>query len=348
MPLFAARPPAVCFVCGDDPARPSPSCDHATAPGRLRWVRAPWHDGLLDTTADLVITLGIVAILVGFGPLLWWLTYGWPPTGWIEIFGVLGIALVTLPGAIVSVGLLISLPELRRGRRWDVVDAATHARDSVFGLVRLRRGRPRSGGVSHHIVTPIPAPTADLTSVRAAELTADPRELVLAALLGLAARGQISLTRAQTTSWTVSGIHHDISRCRDDEILVARAATTSDLPWLERTLLRHIHPHPTPLAQTLREPIKLVAHEIGFSEPDDSGPLQWTGTTPPGPALRALLLSSDDDTPLPPIDPAPLAAILADWRARDPEGVDTVIRIVTNTAASLLATDEDDDDAPDA
>lgn len=333
----ARRPPALCSACGEPPTHADPTCDHALTHGdRLRWVRAPWHDGLLDSLFDLVFALGLVAVLVGFGPLLWWLAYGWPPTGWLEIFGALCIALVTLPGAVVSVGILLSLPDLRRGRRWDVVDTQARPDDAVHGSVWMRRGRPHHGGVTRHVVTPLAAPThSELTSLHAAAATDDPAEIVVGAVIGLAARGELVFTRTVTTGWSQHPPHAP-HRIRDHGLTIAAStAAAPDLPWLERLILGHATPHPTPIQRPAAELARALALEVGFQDPDDSGPMRWTESTAPGAALRDLLL--DGASP----DPAVFPAALAAWRTRDPEGAEAVIQTIT---AAISATSSPDDD----
>ncbi len=323
----ARRPPALCFTCGADPTSSSPTCDHAlTRSDRLRWRRAPWHDGLLDTAGDLVVALGLVLVLCGFGPCLWWLTYGWPPTGWIEVFGVLGVALVTLPGAVVSLGILISLPELRRGRRWDVVDTEPRTDDTILGTVWLRRGRPHAGGVSHHLTIPVAAPShRDFTSETAAAMTDDPAEIVLGAVLGLAARGQLSFTRTLTTGFSI--LPPDAPRrIHDHGLTLATSAVPTDLPWLEQLLLNHATSHPTPCQRPIADFTRALAHEIGFQDPDDSGPLRWTESISPGVALRTAIL---DAPPSP--DPTPLREALSAWRTLDPAGAEMVIDSFTRS-----------------
>jgi len=335
----ARRPPALCCTCGEDPATPSATCDHALTHGdRLRWVRAPWHDGLLDASLDLLFALGLVAVLVGFGPLLWWLSYGWPPTGWLEIFGVICIALVTLPGAIVSLGILISLPELRRGRRWDVVDTQARPDDAVYGSVWMRRGRPHHGSVGRHIEIPVVAPAhRELTSLHAAAATEDPAEIVVGAVLGLAARGQLVFTRTATTGFSQHPPHAP-NRIRDHGLAIAAPAiATPDLPWLERMLLDLVTPHPTPIQGPADEFAQALAFELGFEDPDDSGPLRWTEPITPGAALRSMLL--EDSSPQ---GPSRFREAVAAWRTADPEGAEAVLQAITAAISAELSPQVDD------
>lgn len=311
-----SRASPLCSTCGAW----GPGCGHPPDP-RLQWTAEPLRRPALELLGMAVFTILFAAVLIGIGPLLWWLAYGWPPHDWMEWFGVVMVALVSLPGAVIGVGLVITIPEHWHGRRWTVRDLAATDADRWTGDVTVRRGRPERGELARAITSALPAPASfDMSSETAAKSTADPAALLTAALADLLARGHVALSHVHRTGWTY---HGDPPRCALDRHrydLRPRGPDPVHLPWLERALLTLVTRRPDTDLLTLVAALSLdVAESLGF-EFDDEGEPHWPAgaTQTPGEVLQQRLLEdlADDDPPSPPPD---LAAALTAWRAEHPD-----------------------------
>lgn len=315
----AAMPGAelpLCVVCGAFARGSAPGCAHARV-ARARWVGQPRWRVVADFAGMAFGTLLFAAVIAGVGPLLWWLAYGWPPRGWIELFGVIGVALVSIPGAVVGVGLVCSIPELYRGREWELRD--DEATDAVWwrgwALVRGRRVRGRA---THHLRTRVPGPAQSrLTSEDAARCTGDPARVIAAALAGLAAAGRIALGCEKSVGWRRDD-QDEAPRPIAERLLTLRAVLprADEGPWLERVLLSALPPgQEVALAAALATVVGRVAPAAGcVAEDEDSAP-RWDPTH--AQALRAAILGEDE--PLPPERPARVDAELDAWRREQPE-----------------------------
>lgn len=328
---MARRDLPFCVTCG------APACTHPRDP-QVTWQPPPWSDGLLDFLGMAAFTLAFAGVLMGVGPLLWWLAYGWPPRGWIEIFGVIAIALVSIPGWVVGLGLLVSLPEHWQGRCWRICDARGDPDDVIAGFLFMRLGRPVCGDVTRTVRSALPShDRSDMSSITAAGHTGGPALVLAAALAGLTARGQLALTLVETTGWTRDP--NDAGPRPKGALAVhARRLSprTSDTPWIEGTLLDLLAPDlDLDLHHPLRDLVRAVMLEIGYTDPDGDGPT-WPADAPgtPAEALRALLLGASPATP---DDPEPIAAALATWRARDPARVGPVLDLLAHVTAELVS-----------
>lgn len=145
------------------------------------------------------------------------------------------------------------------------------------------------------------------------------------------------------------GRHGRVRGANHDGISWSEGRKKSSLPTEATDSLFTRPPHPrqafnnrTPqisIAAAIQRPAaelaRTLALELGFSDPDDSGPLRWTEPITPGAALRNLLLH--DASP----DPAMFPAALAAWRTRDPEGVEAVIQTITAAINATLSPPDD-------
>lgn len=327
----------LCTTCGAW----SEPCGHPPDP-RLRWVAEPLRNGLLDLLGMAVVTVLFAVVIIGIGPLLWWLAYGWPPGDWIELLGVIAIALISIPGAVIGVGLIISIPEHYRGRRWNVRDLAARDDDRVDAWLFVRRRRPDRGGLVRTVRTAIPAPVSfDMTTETAARATDDPGLLLAVALAGLLARGHLDLQRVHETGWTRQPSEGPRPTDRVLHHLRPRGPQTPEHPWIERTLLDLVAAHP---GDDLLHLLERLAHRIADSlgvEHDDDGhaphrPPDPTST--PRQALKTRLLEDlGDDAPEHPPD---VDAALAAWRTRHPDIADLLERIA-DLAHAILEPDDD-------
>jgi hypothetical protein len=159
-----------------------------------------------------------------------------------------------------------------------------------------------------------------MSSITAARHTGDPGLVLAAALAGLAARGQLG-PRPQSAV----GIH------------VRRLSPrTAEAPWIEGALLDLLaHGHDLELRHPVRDLVRTLASEIGYTDPDGDGP-RWPADAPgtPADALRAFVLDGPPDGA---DDPAPVAAALAAWRARDPARVGPVLDLLAELTADVFA-----------
>jgi hypothetical protein len=332
---MTGRELSLCTTCGTwSPGRVA-RCGHPRDP-RLEWLRPPWWDNLGDLLLMALFTLLFAAVLMGIGPLLWWLYPAWPPESPLDIAGAICIGLVAAPCCLFGIGIILAIPEHYRGRCWRLRDAAGGDDDRVEGQVFVRVRAPARGGLVRTVRSPVPAPeSSDMSSETAARTTGDPQLLVAAALAGLAARGRIALTRVDTGGWSLR---------RSDPPLTIRSAAvhvrrlspkTADDPWLEGVLLDQLADGP---AVELRRPLRALLLRLGdaagYARSDDRPRPFWPADadTSPGLALRAALV----DDPPPHDDPAAVRAVLAAWRARDPERVAPVLELVAGLTAELL------------
>lgn len=332
---MARRGLPLCITCGAwSPGEPA--CGHAPDP-RLHWSAPPWWDGLGDLFGMALFTVLLAAVLMGVGPLLWALFYDWPPRGWIETFGVVGVALVSIPGWVVGVGLVLSIPGHWRGRCWQVRDARASADDVTSGFVFIRRGAPVRGSVTRAVCAAVPSHVEmDMSSVTAAENTGDLGLVLAAALAGLAAGGRLALSLVETTGWSRQP-HDEAPRPLAGTSVHVRGLSprTSDASWLEGALLDLLaHGRDVELRHPLRDLIEQLALEIGYTRDDDGAALRWPADAPatPAGALRALVRADPPDRD----DPGPVVAALAAWRARDPARVGPVLDLVADLTAELL------------
>ncbi|HEY8379190.1 MAG TPA: hypothetical protein VIK91_22005, partial [Nannocystis sp.] len=235
---MAARDLPLCITCGAWSPDAPLACGHPPNP-QLTWHRLPWWHHLGDFLGLALFTLLLAAVLIGLGPLLWWLLLGWPPDGALETFGAIALALVTLPAWAVGLMLVRVLPEYWPGRRWEIRDTRADPDDITSGYIDLRRGRPVRGDVARTVRAPIlPPVTEDMSSVTAAKTTGDLRLVLAAALAGLAARRQIALTLVETTGWTRDPGDPDPLPHRTPRIDARRLSSkTADTLWLEALLL---------------------------------------------------------------------------------------------------------------
>jgi hypothetical protein len=309
-----SRASPLCPTCGAWDAR----CGHPPDP-RLQWTAAPLGRAVLDLLGTAVFTLLIAAVLIGLGPLLWWLAYGWPPRDWIEWFGVIMVALVSVPGTVVGLGMIVSIPEHWPGRRWTARDLAATDADRWTGDLVVRRGRPEWGELARNTTAPLPAPDSfDMSTETAAKSTADPAKLITAALAALLARGHVELSAVHRTGWTY---HGDAPPCALDHLryyLRPRGPDPVHLPWLEQALLTLVTRQPdTDLLTHVAMMTHGVADALGFEYDEDGHEPYWPdeATQTPGEVLQQRLLEdlADADPPAPDV-----AAALAAWRARHP------------------------------
>ncbi|PCC68331.1 hypothetical protein SAMN02745121_05102 [Nannocystis exedens] len=332
---MAERELSLCTTCGTWSPDGAARCGHARDP-RLSWLRPPWWDGLGDLLRMALFTVLCAAALMSIGPLLWWLYPWWPPESPLHIAGAIGIGIVTAPGWVFGIGLVLAIPEHYRGRCWHLRDAAGSDDDRAAGHVFVRVRAPVRGGLVRTVRSPLPLPDcSDMSSEAAAQRTGDPQLVVAAALAGLAARGRIALTRVDTGGWRL--------RRREPPLVIRSAAVhvrslsprTADDPWLEGALLDQLADRPdVELRQPLRALLRRLGAELGYAGGDELPRPRWpadAGTTP-ALALRALLL----DRPPGPDEPAAVRAVLAAWRARDPERVAPVLELVASLTAELL------------
>ncbi|MCY1070309.1 hypothetical protein OV090_36535 [Nannocystis sp. RBIL2] len=324
---MARRELSLCTSCGAwSPG--GPRCGHPRDP-RLVWLRPPWWDGLGDLLLMALFAVLLAAVLMGIGPLLWWLYPFWPPESPLHIAGALCIGLVALPSSIFGIGVILAIPELYRGRCWHLRDAAASDDDRVVGQIFVRVRAPVSGGVVHTVRSPVPAPDcSDMSSESAARLTGDPSLVLAAALAGLAARGRIALTRVDTSGWNLHRRGPPLAIRSSAVHIRSLSPRTADDPWLEGVLLdRLADDRPVELRPVLRA----LLLRLGA---DDHPRLVWPvdADTPPDVALRAVPLGA----PPRPDDPAAVRAVLAAWRARDPERVAPVLELVASLTAELL------------
>lgn len=326
----------LCSTCGAW----SEPCGHPPDP-RVQWVAEPLRNGLLDLLGMAVFSVLFAATVIGVGPLLWWLAYGWPPSGWLETLGVIMIALISLPGAVIGVGMLVSIPEHYRGRRWNVRDLAARDDDRVDGFLVVRRRGPDRGDLTRTRRSGLPAPVSfDMTTETAARTTADPGRLFAVALAGLLARGHLELARVHEHGWSRAP---DEAPRRTDRVLYyvrPRGPRSSAHPWLERTLLDLAARAPaTDLLQQLERLAYAVAGAIGFEHEGDDPEPHWPAeaTRTPGEALQARLLEDlgDEDGAPPDVD-----AALAAWRAQHPD-IAGLLERIDQVAHSVLESPED-------
>lgn len=286
----ARRDLPLCPACG---AWRTP-CEHAREP-RLRWRAEPLGRYLGEGLGHVAFAVFFTLLLVGTGPLIFWLMYGWPPRDWIEWIGAIGVAIVSLPGLLVGIGVLVSTVTEREGRRWALIDAAPRPDEAIHGEVFVRGGRPLRGAASRTLSAGVSAPAgAWLSSETAMARTDDPVKVAAAALVGMLARDELALVRADTRGWTMAGGERSPVAVRSFTLVGGAAAASS--PWIEQLWLA-----------TLGRGLDLaaVAQAVGGSL---AGELE--GVT----SLREIL-----DVPPPVEDPGPLEEALAGWRAQGPE-----------------------------
>ncbi|WAS96867.1 hypothetical protein [Nannocystis punicea] len=332
---MARRELSLCTTCGTWSPGGVARCGHPRDP-RLAWLRPPWWDNLGDLLLMALVTLLVAAVLLGIGPLLWWLYPRWPPESPLDIAGALCIGLVTVPCWLFGIGVILAIPEHYRGRCWHLRDAAGSDDDRVEGHVFVRVRAPVRGGLVRTVRSPVPAhDSPDMSSETSARTTGDPQLLVAAALAGLAARGRIALTRVDTSGWSLRRADPPLT-IRGAAVHVRRLSPrTADDPWLEGALLDLLADGPdVELRRPLRALLLRLGDAAGYARSDERPRPFWPAgaDTSPSQALRAVLV----DDPPPHDDPAPVRAALAAWRARDPERVAPVLELVASLTAELL------------
>ncbi len=333
-------------------------CGHAPEP-RLTWIAEPLRHRVLAVVGMAVFTVLFAAVLMGIGPLIWWLTYGWPPQTWIELLGVIAVALISLPGWVVGIGLVLSIPEHDPGRLWNLRDAAPRDQDTWFGAAVVRRALLRASATRvARLALPRP-PCPELTSETAApRLTTvlqdmsqgpaaaphpaappDPAaladeltRLLTAALAGLVARGRVVVYAARSHGWsraapdaapaTLDHLHHT---------LAVQSPDPTGAPWLEAILLRELaHGREVSLHVAAQFLLDAVAPELGFVyEHDVDHTARWR---PPDVAARLL------------VDTAAVDAALVAWRALDPALVGPALDTWTDALRARFAPAHGDDD----
>ncbi|MDC0666595.1 hypothetical protein [Nannocystis radixulma] len=325
----------LCTVCGTWSPGGALRCGHPPD-ARLTWLRPPWSDGLRDFLGMAAFTLLCAAVLLAIGPLLWWIFATWPPESPLDIAGAIGVGLVSLPSWVFGIGIVLAIPEHWRGRCWRLHDARAGDDDRATGFVVVRGRGPVRGDLVRTIRAAIPEhDCSDMSSTTAAQATGDPQLVVAAPLAGLAARGHIALTLVDTSGWTL--------RVPDPPLAVRSAGVhvrslslqTAEHPWLERLLLDQLEAgQPVELRQALRALLVRLAREVGYFQGDGDRRPYWPtdAGNSPSEALRALLL----DDPSAPVDPAPVRAVLAAWRARDPARVGPVLELVAGLTSEQL------------
>ncbi|MCY1008222.1 hypothetical protein OV079_22205 [Nannocystis pusilla] len=325
---MARRELSLCTTCGTWSPDCRPRCGHPRDP-RLVWLRPPWWDGLGALLVRASFALLLAAALMGLGPLLWWLYPFWPPESPLHIAGALCIGLVALPSSLLAIGVVLAIPELYRGRCWHLHDAAARDDDRVVGQVFVRVRAPVRGGVVRTVRSAVPAPDCfDMSSEAAAHSTGDPSRIVAAALAGLAARGRIALIRVDTSGWRLQRRGPPVAIRSAAVHVRSLSPRTADDPRLEGELLARLAD-----GQTVELRPVLRALLLRLVADDHPRPVWPAGAAPsPAMALRAALL---DDPPRAD-DPAAVRAVLAAWRARDPERVAPVLELVASLTAEFL------------
>lgn len=323
----------LCFDCG---AAADAGCGHPRS-SRLRWAPAPLRAHLREGLGVMAFTALFALVLIGVGPLLWWLAYGWPPEGWIELAGALGIALVSLPGWVIAIGVLLSAPSLWPERRWALIDRE----GGVRGSMSTRRGRLVRAELSIAARTTLARPTStSLTSTLAIERSDDPTLVLAAALVGLAARGLVRVTATRTTGWTRSA--EDVAARPVDALALTIAATDErppPQPWIEAMLLGMLqHGREGGLRAVATDLAERTALAVGFVGDEESGSLRWPEDAPTGPreALRELLDAGEVASG----DASAISDALAEWCAREPDA-SAALAEITGAAARAFVLDPD-------
>lgn len=322
----------LCVVCGALARGGAPACAHARV-ARARWVGEPWWRVIAGFAGTAIGTLLFAAVLAGIGPLIGWLAYGWPPQGWIEILGVIGVALVSIPGVVVGVGLVLSIPELYPGRAWELRDR--EATDEAWwrGWAHVRGGRVR-GQATLHLRTRVPGPSScRLSSEDAARCTGDPARVIAAALAGLAASGRLAVSREKRVGWSRDALDEAPRPIAGLEYtLRAVGSPAAEGPWVERALLAALPPgQEVALAEVVASVVQRVALEAGCVSGDEDSAPSWDPTH--ARALRAAILG--DEEPRPPERPARVDAELDGWRRERPDAGEVLDALTQGVRAAL-------------
>lgn len=320
---MARRELSLCTTCGTG-SPGGPRCGHPRDP-RLVWLRPPWWDGLGDLLVMALLALLSAAALIGLGPLLWWLYPFWPPESPLHIAGAICIGVVACTSSLFALGVVLALPELYRGRCWRLRDAAACDDDRVVGELFVRVRAPVRG-VVHTVRSAVPSPDCcNMSSETASRLTGDLSLVVAAALAGLAARGRIVLTHLDTRGWHLHRPGPPPLAIRKVAVHVrSLSPRTADDPRLEGLLLdRLADGQPVELRPVLRALL-----------------LRLGADDPPGPVRPADADAALRGDPPRADDPNAVRAVLAAWRARDPERVAPVLELVASLTAELAQAPE--------
>lgn len=255
------KPPRQCPDCGNVPGEPAVSlqtCDHAVLRDpTVRWQRASLREALVDNVGIALIGLVVGGVPMSCG-LIFWIAaiVDGHATGYVV--AALSSLFLWIPIVLGGGIFWLCFRDILFTRCWHL-RSDDGARE---GQIRLRAGRVVEGAITRTSTVTRGIQDHEWQKHSTDALDLDPVELLVRTLIGLHARGAISVRFQQSTKWQpISDDGRAIMQGTTTTPMAARAAGAEE-GWLEKLLLAESRTEPRPVQDILVSAVAAISREV--------------------------------------------------------------------------------------